>query len=178
MPLKWLMSDRRFTYWAKSGLLLLAHQVIATEGVIWLSIVGTLMLRGFIRSLHESWMNSSFMKAMHLIVTNTPFFPVQIALGAYLGWRISHLGWRSRTMFWVCVLPGAVLVYAIVALPTISRWSTAETGPISHYLGWGCRADHQCYDQLIVTQPFYTSAAYSLGAACAFHKCKAQRQVL
>ena len=37
--------------------------------------------------MHEAWAHSAFMWAMHLVLSDTPFFPVQIAAGAYLGWR-------------------------------------------------------------------------------------------
>lgn len=63
-------------------------------------------------------------------------------------------------MLWVWILPGALLTYAVIAIPTFSPWSTSpETGPLSHYFGWGCQADFRCYDQLTFTQPFYTSVA-------------------
>ena len=131
-------------YWVKSALVFVMHQVIGTEGVIWLTILGTLLLRGSITMMHEAWAHSAFMRAMHLILSNTPFFPVQIAAGAYLGWRL-YCRWRHRSMLWVWILPGVVLAYAVSALLTVSPYLSAETGPISHYFGWGCRADDRCY---------------------------------
>ena len=48
--------------------------------------------------------------------------------------------------------------------------TSPETGPLSHYFGWGCQADYRCYDQMTFTEPFYTSVAYSLGALWASRK--------
>ncbi len=78
---------------------------------------------------------------------------------------LSSLGGHC-SMLWVWILPGVVLTYAVIAIPTFSPWSSspADTGPLSHYFGWGCQADYRCYDQFTFTQPFYTSVAYSLGA--------------
>jgi hypothetical protein len=153
------------TDWIKSGLILVVHQIIATEGVIWLTILGTFTLSGSITEMHEAWAHSAFMRGMHLILSNTPFFPIQIALGAILGGKL-YRRWEHRSMLWVWILPGVVLTYAAIAIPTFSPWSSspADTGPLSHYFGWGCQADNRCYDQLTFTQPFYTSVAYSLGA--------------
>lgn len=71
-------------------------------------------------------------------------------------------------MFWVWILPCVVLIYAVVTIQTLIPFSVAaERGLISHFFGWGCQADLDCYDQLSFTQPFYTSVAYSLGALVA-----------
>ena len=165
-------NKRSVSYWIKSGLVFAVHQIGATEGVIWLSILGTFLLRGSIAELHEAWAHSAFMRAVHLISSNTPFFPIQIAAGMYLGWSL-YRRWGHRSMLWIWILPGVVLSYAVVAVPTFSPWSlSVETGPLSHYFGWGCQADYHCYDQLTFTQPFYTSVAYSLGALWASRKSR------
>lgn len=161
------MHSRSLGYWVRSGLIFLMHQIVSTEGVIWLTILGTFSLRGSITSVHEAWAHSAFMRAMHLVLSNTPFFPVQIALGAYIGWRLFNR-WRHQSMFWVWILPCVVLIYAVITIQTLIPFSVAaERGLISHFFGWGCQADLDCYDQLSFTQPFYTSVAYSLGALVA-----------
>jgi hypothetical protein len=79
-------------------------------------------------------------------------------------------------MLWVWIFPGVVLTYAVIAIPTFSPWSlSAETGPLSHYLGWRCQADYRCYDQLTFTEPFYTSVAYSLGALWTSRRLRSPR---
>ncbi len=154
--------------WARSALRFVMHQAIATQGVIWLTVLGAFLLRQSITDLHEPWRDSAFMRGMPLLLTNTPYFPIQIVVGAYLGWKGFHR-WRHRSMFWVWILPGAVLAYAVTAIPSFSPWSYSpgDTGWLSHYFGWGCQADYRCYDQMTFTQPFYTSVGYSLGALCA-----------
>ena len=72
------------------------HQIAATEGVIWLTILGTFLLRGSITELHEAWAHSALMRGMHLLLSNTPFFPVQIAAGAYLGHKL-YRRWEHRS---------------------------------------------------------------------------------
>ena len=166
-------SKKSTRYWVRSGLVFVTHQIFATEGVIWLTVLGAFLLRRSITEIHEAWAKSRLMRGMGWILTDTPFFPIQIAVGAYLGWKV-YLRWAHRSMLWVWILPGLLLTYAVIAIPTFSPWSTSpETGPLSHYFGWGCQADYRCYDQLIFTQPFYTSGAYSLGALWASRKSKA-----
>jgi hypothetical protein len=177
-------SQRSGGYWVRSALVFVMHQIIGTEGVVWLTTLGVFLLGSSVREVHEPWGSSALMRGMHLIFSNTPFFPIQIAVGAYVGWKL-YRRWGHRSMLWVWILPGVVLAYAVAALLTISPWSlSAETGPISHYFGWGCRADDRCYDQLFFTQPFYTSVAYSFGALWAsrkiakLHKVKAGHTTL
>lgn len=167
---------RSINYWVRSGLIFLMHQIFATEGVIWLTTLAAFLLTTSIAEVHETWARSALMGNIHRLLTNTPFFPIQIGVGAYLGCQL-HLRWAHRSMLWVWILPGALLAYAVIAIPTFSPWSTSpETGPLSHYFGWGCQADYRCYDQLTFTQPFYTSVAYALGALWASRKSKAIQQ--
>jgi hypothetical protein len=154
----------RVLYPSRSALVFVMHQIIATEGVIWLTIVGSFLLRGSIEAVHEPRAHSALMWAMRLIMSNAPFFPIQIAAGTYLGHKLYRL-WGHRSMIWVWILPGVLLTYAVIAIPTLSPWSLSpQTGPLSHYFGWGCQAKYNCYDQFTFTQPFYTSVAYCLGA--------------
>lgn len=163
-PVRTRTNKQGISYWVRSGLVFVTHQIVATQGVIWATVLGGLLFRTSVGEIHQAWAGSALMRRMHWILTNTPFFPIQIAVAAYFGRKL-YLLWRHRSMLWVWILPGVVLAYAVIAIPTFSPWSTApETGPLSHYFGWGCQADDRCYDQLTFTEPFYTSAAYSLGA--------------
>jgi len=160
----------------RTVVLFVMHQIIGTEGVIWLTVLGAFLLATTVSTVSETWAHSAPMHLVHLILTNTPFFPVQIAFGAYLGWKL-YRRWPHHSMLWVWILPGVVLTYAVISIPTFSPWSySPATGPLSHYFGWGCQADYRCYDQLTFTEPFYTSVAYSLGALWA-RKAKQQTVV-
>jgi len=152
-------------FWIRSALVFVMHQIIGTEGVVWLTALGVFLFKRTIAEVHEAWADSVLTRGMHWIFSNTPFFPIQIAVGGYLGWKL-YRRWGHCSMLWVWILPGVVLTYAVIAIPTFSPWSSspADTGPLSHYFGWGCQADYRCYDQFTFTQPFYTSVAYSLGA--------------
>ena len=164
----------------RSVLTFLMHQFVGTEGVVWLTVLGGFLVRTSIAELHEPWAKSGLMQGFHLMMSNTPFFPIQIAAGAYFGWRL-YRRWRHRSMFWVWILPGLVLAFAVVEIPTFSPWATpvaADTGPMAHYFGWGCQADYRCYDQLTFTEPFYTSVAYSLGALLAARQFQTAPQPL
>jgi len=160
-------------YWVRSALIFVMHQIIGTEGVVWLSALGVFLFKRSVVQMHAAWADSAFMRGVHLVFSNTPFFPIQIAVGAYLGWKL-YRRWGHRLMLWVWILPGIVLTYAVIAIPTFSPWasSLADTGPLSHYFGWGCQADYRCYDQLTFTQRFYVSLAYSLGALLASRKLR------
>jgi len=167
-------NQRSGGYWIRSALTFVLHQIVGTEGVVWLTALGVFLFKRSVAEVHEAWADSALMRGMHWIFSNTPFFPIQIAVGAYLRWKL-YRRWGHRSMLWVWILPGVVLTYAVIAVPTFSPWSSslADTGPLSHYFGWGCQADYRCYDQLTFTQRFYTSVAYSLGALWASHRLEA-----
>jgi len=147
----------------KPVLLFVMHQFLGTWGIamsayffggLWFDLL-----------IQFGWLGS--MRHLHWILTETPFFPLQIALGLYSGWylnrRLNH-----RSMVWVWILPGLILCYAVVAIPTLFPRLTSvlavSSNPLSHYFGWGCRPKDGCLDQLLVTMPFYAATAYSSGA--------------
>lgn len=111
------------------------------------------------------------MRSLHWILTETPFFPVQVILGLYFGWLLGRR-FKYRAMLWVWIIPALILCYAVVAVPTLTPQATsvlAQTGgPLSHYFGWGCQPKDRCLDQLLITMPFYVAVAYSIGAWLAF----------
>jgi len=77
-------------------------------------------------------------------------------------------------MLWVWVIPLAILLYAfITATVLLPGWTSILARPttfasrLSHYFGSGCKTSARCLDQLEITMPFYTSAAYSIGVLLA-----------
>ena len=77
-------------------------------------------------------------------------------------------------MVWVWVLPLAILFYSVAtATVLIPEWTSVLARPgvgqsrFSHYFGWGCQPASHCLDQLLITMPFYSSLAYSIGAVLA-----------
>src|ERR1700730_2592864 len=113
------------------------------------------------------------MRNLYWILTETPYYPVQIALGLYfgvlLGRRLHH-----RLMVWVWILPLFMLLLAVVTNFTlIPEWTSvlerlgAGQSRWSHYFGWGCHPSNHCLDQLEITMPFYVAVAYSTGGVLA-----------
>jgi hypothetical protein len=117
----------------------------------------------------------------YLILSENPYFPVQITLGLILGWLMGS-SLQRRSMLWVWVLPFLFLCYAIANLPTISPLlpsmllhAGVTQSRLSHYFGPGCQLKDRCMDQLLVTMPFYASGAYSIGALLARKLHKGRR---
>jgi hypothetical protein len=108
-------------------------------------------------------------KAFYSIVSGLPYFPVQIVFALILGWLLGR-ALRHRSIVWVWVLPLVILCYSVatyrVLIPTSVLASIGQSR-FSHYFGWGCRPQNHCLDQLLITMPFYSCLAYSLGAAFA-----------
>jgi len=112
-------------------------------------------------------------KTFYSIVSETPYFPVQIIFALTLGWLLGR-ALRHRSMVWVWVLPFAILCYSLAtATVLIPEWASVLARPgvgqsrFSHYFGWGCQPAAHCLDQLLITMPFYSSLAYSIGAVLA-----------
>jgi hypothetical protein len=103
-------------------------------------------------------------RAAHWVLTETPFFPVQILLGLVSGfWLNRRFG--HRVMLWTWTIPALVLVAAILFLPP--DFSSGQLTHGERFFGWSCLPQNRCLDQLVVTLPFYSAAAYSLGASLA-----------
>jgi hypothetical protein len=90
----------------------------------------------------------------YLILTENPYFPVQITIGLILGWLMGT-SLQRRSMLWVWVLPFLFLCYAVAYLPTISPLlpsmllhAGVTQSRLSHYFGWGCQLKDRCMDQL------------------------------
>jgi hypothetical protein len=107
-------------------------------------------------------------KTFYSIVGESPYFPIQIVFALILGWLLGRV-LRDRSMVWIWVLPLAVLCYSVATrlLNPTSVLTGVGQSWFSHYFGWGCRPADHCLDQLVITMPFYSSLAYSLGAALA-----------
>jgi len=110
-------------------------------------------------------------RTFYSIVSETPYFPVQIIFALILGWLLGR-ALRHRSMVWVWALPMAILCYSLVTARVLIPTSVfARPGVFqsrfSHYFGWGCQPAARCLDQLLITMPFYSSLAYSMGATLA-----------
>lgn len=156
---------------SRTGIILsfAAHQIISTWGVAvtvpWLVATGFDFIRLFGKTFPR--------QASYWILTETGFFPFQIAFALLLGWLLGS-DLRRKSMLWVWVLPLAILGYAVAIVPTLTPFlappimqAGINQSRLWHYFGWGCRPDRRCLDQILVTLPFYSAAAYSIGALLA-----------
>jgi len=135
--------------------------------------LGTAFLSAFaLESLYDlpRLFNPNFsMRPVHWLLTENPYYPIQILLSLYVGWRLGRR-FPARGMSRVFLLPLLFLGYAVgTKLVLIPDWSSALMSPeagrsrLSYYFGSGCQPRFHCLDQLLLTMPFYVSVAYSLG---------------
>jgi hypothetical protein len=137
------------------------HQLVATLVVMVAAPLLLAVLAPFLRLVGVSL----YMRQFHWILTETPYFPVQVTLALILGYFLRRrIG--DRSMAWVWVLPFVILSWALVTNAHVLDWGSGASARarFPRFFGWGCRPADHCLDQLMITLPFYTSLAYSFGA--------------
>ena len=151
----------------KAASIFALHQIIATFGI---AVVAAPYFTALIFDLVRVFGPTYPMKRFSVILTELPYFPLQIAWALLLGWLLSRF-MHHRVMVWVWIIPLILLCYAFIALPTLAPDLTPSRfqagigeSRISHYFGRGCSPRDHCLDQLLIVMPFYASAAYSFGA--------------
>lgn len=153
----------------KSLVVFTFHQLAGTWGIAFLAAFGLFELFDIVARI-SPWKPST--RFLHWLLTENPFYPVQIAVGLYFGWLLCRR-FQHRCMLWIWIFPLAILVYAFVATPLVSPYASVLLRPesvqarLSFYFGWGCQPRERCIDQLLITMPFYASVAYSAGALLA-----------
>jgi hypothetical protein len=155
--------------WAKLGRILqfVVHQIVGTYGIAACTTFALGLTLDFLGPIGRSFGQENY----HFVLTDIPFFPLQLCTGFCAGWFISRK-LRDRSMIWVWVLPLMLLLWALADLPSISpsQLTSVMMQPSvgqnrwSHYFGWGCRTKYGCLDQLVITLPFYAAVVYSFGA--------------
>lgn len=146
-----------------------AHQIIATWGIA--SSVPFVLSFALNLFRYLGWSISSH--TTYFILSGNQYFPVQITAGLIFGFLLGSC-LRRRSMLWVWVIPLAILLYAFITVPVLMpTWTSVLERPdtfasrLSHYFGSGCKTASRCLDQLLITMPFYTSVAYSIGVLLA-----------
>ena len=153
----------------KSLFVFVFHQLVGTWGIACIAGFGLFSLLDMVPD-SAGWKPS--VHFVHRLLTENPFYPVQIVSGLYFGWLLGRR-FNHRSMLWIWILPLAILIYAFAATPTLSPWASILARPdtvqsrLSYYFGWGCQPRARCLDQLLITMPFYASVAYSFGALLA-----------
>jgi hypothetical protein len=153
--------------WVTDVFVFVCHQAASTLAVIYTAGVGTLLIFAVLKLLRFPL---DLPRAAGWLLTELHFFPIQIGVGLWCGWWISR-ELHQRSMLRVWILPGLVLCFAvwhgpILAGDTASVFDRSASSfyPLRHYFGAGCSVRERCLDQMMFTLPFYTSAAYALGA--------------
>jgi hypothetical protein len=161
-------SAERFqgTSGAKSAVAFVLHQFIGMYGIPFTAPLVFSLGFKFLYFFGHPYSNRSF----YSIVSETPYFPVQIVFAALLGCLLGR-SLPHKSILWVWVLPSALLGYAFFAGPmadfeytSVLAGRLSVQSRLSHFFGWGCRPQAHCLDQLVITLPFYSSLAYSAGA--------------
>ena len=147
----------------------ICHQLLGSWGIAFLAAFGLFSLFDV---LPNGVGLKPFTHTLHRLLTENPFYPVQILTGLYFGWFLGRR-FPHKSMLGVWILPLLVLAYSFLAGPVVSPWASPLIRPESlggrlrFYFGWGCQPRERCIDQLLLTMPFYASAAYSVGALLA-----------
>jgi hypothetical protein len=94
------------------------------------------------------------------VLLNEPYFIAPIAAGFLLG-LFGHRLFRSSLAVWVWVVPMVILIWSV------ATWRNEGFRPYwtdvwNNYFGSQCGSSECAYEWL-VTAPFYTSVAYTLG---------------
>jgi len=98
-------------------------------------------------------------KAAHWLLTETPYFPVQILMGLIAGFVVGKRPTLPLAR-WMWVIPSLCLLLALVFLPI-----PAGQGRFDHFFGWAGLPQHRQYDEVALTLPFYVALAYSCAAS-------------
>lgn len=143
-----------------NGLRFLVHLTAGTLGVI---ITAAVMTYSVVLSLHV-FFPSLGLRNVHWILTETPYFPVQIAVGLLWGFQLGRR-YGHQVMLWTWTAPALTIALLIVFAPfrpvIVSGVEITKAG---RFFGWGCLPQNHCFEQVGFTLPFYSASAYSLGA--------------
>src|ERR1700730_9554874 len=138
----------------------LGHLLISTFGV---GVAAAVLTYAVVPPLHL-FFPSLGPRTAGWILTETPYFPVQIVIGLLWGFEIGRRYWHP-VMLWTWILPALAIAFLIlfVSLPPVVV-SGVEITKTEHFFGWGCLPQNHCFEQVPLTLLLYAAAAYSLGA--------------
>jgi len=141
----------------------LGHLALSTLGVA--GVAAPLLTYSVVLSLHPLF-PSLGMRAASWILTETPFFPVQIIVGLLWGFQLGRR-YRHRVMLWTWVVPALAIALLILFAPFPPVIvSGVELTKAEHFFGRGCLPQNHCFDWAF-TVLLYAASAYSLGAFAA-----------
>jgi hypothetical protein len=143
----------------------LIQLVISTIGAILIGVLVVLIVALLIADVRSNPFQGSLMERavdqpIFRIGADNPYFTGPVVVSFLFG-AFSRRFFRTRSALWVWVLPTLVLLVDILTWQSHSsrsRWADVW----ANYFGSSC-GDTECLGELLVTAPFYTSVAYTLG---------------
>ena len=139
------------------------QQVVATVGAFLLGVVAVLILATliafFTRTPHGNLVDKVVAEPLFKIGADGPYYAGPILMAFILGWVARRS--ESRGAAWMWVLPTLALVWNVMTWKSYSplpRWDDVRANFFTSHCG-----DSDCLYELLITAPFYTSVAYSLG---------------
>ncbi len=108
---------------------------------------------------------------MRYVLTEMHWFPVQPLVAILVGYGITR-GTKSDLGRWAWIIPAATLIVVFPSLPFVSPLERALpplsfSQRLSDLFGPRCSVFRRCFDQVVLTMPFYSSIGYSIGALLA-----------
>jgi len=142
----------------------IAQLVIATVGAMlvgMLAAVITALPIAFLRHApNGSVVDRVLDQPLFKLGADNPYFAGPVLTGFIFGWT-SHRFFVSRTAAWVWIVPALVLAWNLVTWKSYSplpHWADVRANFFTSNCG-----DSDCLYELVVTGPFYTSVAYTVG---------------
>src|ERR1700688_2599328 len=97
---------------ATNVLRFLGHLIISTFGV---GVTAAVLTYSVVLPLHQ-FIPSLNSRTVHWILTETPYFPVQILVGLLWGFQLGRR-YQHRVMLWTWVVPAVAIAFLILFVP-------------------------------------------------------------
>ena len=140
------------------------QQAVSTVGALLLGVGAALILATliafFTRTPDGNLVDKVVAEPLFKIGADNPYYAGPILMAFILGWVARRS--ESRSAAWMWVLPTLSLVWNVMSWKSHSplpRWEDVRANFFTSNCG-----DSDCIYELLVTAPFYTSVAYSLGS--------------
>ena len=150
---------------ASSILEFVIQSIVATLGAFVLGAFGGLVPSIVVALLTKNHGPGNFVdhlvdQRVFRVLIDNPYFLAPIVVAFVLG-LLSNRVWKTNSGFWVWLLQTLILVWNVFSWKSYtSRSNLADAW--ANYFGSDCGAS-DCLYEVLVTAPFYTSVAYSLG---------------
>ena len=141
------------------------QSIVATIGAFLLGAIGGVLPSIVVALLTKNPGPGNFVahlvdQRVFRVLVDNPYFIGPIVVALVLG-VLSNRVWKTNTGFWVWVFPTLILVWNVFSWKSYTTRSNLADA-WANYFGSDCGGS-ECLYEVLVTAPFYTSVAYSLG---------------